>query len=106
MTWTVTPSKLVGGNPIVKWDDVPLSQLDDETFAVAASAASALGETICLDATELKPGLAASAARADAIVLAVVREMERRGVDSLDDGGGDGPESRHGAKGTAAHPAG
>ena len=78
MASTITKSKIVGGDAIVKWNETPLRQLADEDFVTAANAANALGECVVLDATEVKPGLEISAARADLIVRAVMAEMERR----------------------------
>lgn len=83
MTWDIRKSQIVGGQPIVLWDETPLRQLDDTAFAKAASAAEALGDCVVLEATELKPGLAIDAARADLIVKAVIAEMERRGVEEV-----------------------
>ncbi len=79
MTWSITKSKVVGGDAIVKWNDVPLRQLSDDDFTTATTATNALGECVLLDATDLKPGLEVSAARADLIVRAVMKELERRG---------------------------
>lgn len=83
MTWAIRKSQIVGGKPIVLWDETPLRQLDDAAFANAAKAAEALGDCIILEATELKPSLEIDASRADLIVKAVIAEMERRGVEEV-----------------------
>lgn len=80
MTWSITKSRIVGGDAIVKWNDTPLRQLGDDEFRTATEAANALGECVMLDATGARPGLEIQAARADLIVRAVMKEMERRQV--------------------------
>jgi hypothetical protein len=82
MTWTITPSE-IDRWPVVKWNDKRLCLLSDEDFEAAVIAANALGEVVCMDATEVKPGLAGEAYRADVIVVSVMREMQRREVEAV-----------------------
>ena len=46
MTWSIARSKLVGGQPIVRWKEKPLRQLGDVDFRDAVRAADALGDDV------------------------------------------------------------
>lgn len=84
MTWSITRSKIVGGQPIVKWNEVPLRALSDEDFVTAVRAADALGDDVVKQVTQHPVGGGVSmAAEADLVVMAVMKEMERRGQDAV-----------------------
>lgn len=80
MTWSVTRSKLVGGQPIVCWDTKPLRQLSTADFRAAIESAMALGDdTIASVANETPSN--SMVPEATVIVGAVVKEMTRRDWD-------------------------
>lgn len=80
MTWSVTPSRLVGGHPIIRWNDTNLSALSAADFTDAVKAAEALGDDVVKQVEQNPTGGGVSlAGEADAILLAIMREMDRRG---------------------------
>jgi hypothetical protein len=80
MTWSLAASKLVGGQPIVRWNDTNLSALSADDFAAAVRSAEALGDDV-VKQVEQNPrgGGVCMAGEADAVIMAVCREMDRRG---------------------------
>lgn len=86
MTWSISKSKIVGGDAVVKWGDKPLRQLSPAEFETAVRAAEALGDDVMTEASANGPGSPRSrmADEAAVIVRAVMREMERRDVASVE----------------------
>lgn len=91
MTWSVTHSGIVGGQPIVCWDAKPLRQLSTADFRAAIEAAMALGDDTITSVANETPANS-MVPEATAIVGAVVKEMGRRGWE----------DARGHAKGNAA----
>ncbi len=87
MTWSLTRSKIIGGQPIVKWNGQPLIALDADALTEAVTAANALADDIVTDSAGLPMGdaLATAANEASVIVAAVLNEMARRNVESVGD---------------------
>lgn len=91
MTWSVSRSKLVGGQPIVCWDGKPLRQLSVADFRASIEAAMSLGDDTITSVVNETPANS-MVPEATVIVGAVVREMTRRGWE----------DARGPAKGSAA----
>lgn len=80
MSWSITRSKIVGGDAIVRWNEQPLRQLSDGDFATAVNAANALGDDVVRQVEQNPSGGGVSmAGEADLVVMAVMKEMDRRG---------------------------
>lgn len=79
MTWSITRSKIVGGDAIVRWNEQPLRQLSDGDFLAATEAANALGDDVVKQVAQNPNGGVSMVGEAGLIVMAVMKEMERRG---------------------------